>query len=199
MIHSVSSRGASVAGRRGEGQLATPGFVLWFTGLPSAGKSTLAGTVAECMRARGDRPVEVLDGDELRQHLSRELGFSKADRDTHIRRVAFVASLLARNGVAVVAAFVSPYRAARDEARAQIERFVEVYVRCPLEELIRRDVKGLYAKALRGEIENFTGVSDPYEEPLNAELIVDTNLEPAEASAQRVVATLEKLGYLIPR
>ena len=173
--------------------------MLWFTGLPSAGKSTLAGTVAECMRARGDRPVEVLDGDELRQHLSRELGFSKADRDTHIRRVAFVASLLARNGVAVVAAFVSPYRAARDKARAQVDQFVEVYVRCPLEELIRRDVKGLYAKALRGEIANFTGVSDPYEEPLNAELVVDTNLEPAEASAQRVVAKLEELGYLVPR
>ena len=174
---------------------APPGYVLWLTGLPSSGKSTLAIATGRRLRADARQPVEVLDGDELRQHLSPDLGFTKADRDAHIRRVAFVAHLLARNGVAVVAAFISPYRAVRNEARSLIGSFVEVYVRCPLEELIRRDVKGLYAKALRGEIANFTGVSDPYEEPLNAELTLDTDREPVEVSVGRIMLTLEELGY----
>ncbi|MGH7932643.1 MAG: adenylyl-sulfate kinase, partial [Candidatus Binataceae bacterium] len=144
------------------------GFTLWFTGLSGAGKSTLANVAAEELRRRGRR-VEILDGDEVRTNLSKGLGFSKEDRDTNIRRIGYVCKLLARNGVVAISAAISPYRNVRDEIRAQHSHFFEVFVKCPLETLVERDVKGLYKKALKGEIANFTGVSDPYEEPLTPE------------------------------
>ena len=171
------------------------GFTLWLTGLSGAGKTTIAEALAPILRERGV-PVEVLDGDIIRTNLSKGLGFSKEDRDTNIRRIGFVAGLLSRNGVGVITAAISPYRAVRDEVREQIGDFVEVYVRCSLEELTRRDVKGLYAKALRGEIANFTGVSDPYEEPLDPEIIVDSERETVEESVARILRVLEARGYL---
>ena len=171
------------------------GFTLWFTGLSGAGKSTLAGLVAETLRAQG-YPVEVLDGDEVREHLSKGLGFSKEDRDTNIRRIGFVAKLLSRNGAVAITAAISPYRDTRDEVRSQIPDFVEVYVATPLAECARRDVKGLYARALAGQIAHFTGVSDPYEPPLQPEIAVDTLSEAPEASARRILARLAELGYL---
>src|SRR5215472_14762244 len=167
-----------------------PGFVLWFTGLSGAGKSTLSVPVANRLREAGHR-VEILDGDEVRTNLSKGLGFSKEDRDTNIRRIGFVAHLLSRNGVPVVTSAISPYRAIRDEIREQIGDFVEVYVECSLDELVRRDVKGLYARALRGEIPNFTGVSDPYEPPQRPEVTVHTDRESVEESAARVLAFVE--------
>jgi adenylyl-sulfate kinase len=173
------------------------GVTIWLTGLSGAGKSTLARGLAAALRERGRR-VEVLDGDEVREHLSKGLGYSKEDRDTNIRRIAFVAKLLTRNGVAVITAAISPYREARDEARRQVGDFVEVYVRCSIDELVRRDVKGLYARALRGEIAHFTGVSDPYEEPLTPEVLVDSEHEDAAASLARILAFLEQAGYLAP-
>src|SRR5918996_51557 len=142
------------------------GFTIWFTGLSGAGKTTLAAALAAELANRGLK-VEILDGDEVRTNLSKGLGFSKEDRDTNIRRIGYVAHLLTRNGVVAITAAISPYRAIRDEVRARIGRgFVEVYAKCPLETLITRDVKGLYQRALAGEIKEFTGVSDPYEEPL---------------------------------
>ncbi len=177
------------------------GFTLWLTGLSGAGKSTLAEHLAPRLRERGV-PVEVLDGDEVRTNLSKGLGFSREDRDTNIRRIGYVAKLLSRNGVGVITAAISPYREVRDEVRGTIAAdgagFVEVFVRCPLDELVRRDVKGLYEKALRGEIANFTGVSDPYEEPLHAEVVVDSSAETVEESAARILEELEALGYLEP-
>ena len=171
------------------------GFVVWLTGLSGAGKTTISERLAPVLRDRGLK-VELLDGDIVRQNLSKGLGFSKEDRDTNIRRIGFVAHLLQRNGVAVVVAAISPYREVRDEVRAQIGDFVEVFVRCSLPELTRRDVKGLYEKALRGEIPNFTGVSDPYEEPERPEVLVDTERESPEESVGRILATLEQRGYL---
>ena len=171
------------------------GFTLWFTGLSGAGKSTLAAAVSADLRGRGI-PVEVLDGDEVRQNLSKGLGFSPEDRDTNIRRIGYVAKLLARNGVAVITAAISPYRAIRDEVREQIGAFVEVYVKASLDECIRRDTKGLYRRALAGEIPQFTGVSDPYEEPLAPELVIDTEREEVADSASRVVDRLFELGHL---
>ena len=171
------------------------GFTVWFTGLSGAGKTTLSAAVANAIRARG-KNVEVLDGDVVRTNLSKGLGFSREDRDTNIRRIGFVAKLLTRNDVAVVVAAISPYRAVRDEVRAEIGAFVEVFVRCPVEELIRRDVKGLYERALRGEVAQFTGVSDPYEEPLNPEVVVDTDQETVAESVAKIVAALERLGHL---
>ncbi|MFQ6043545.1 MAG: adenylyl-sulfate kinase [Candidatus Poribacteria bacterium] len=171
------------------------GFTLWFTGLPCSGKTTVSEVVAQELFDRGLK-VEVLDGDVVRQGLSKELGFSKEDRDIHIRRIGFVSKLLSRNGVAVIAAFVSPYRAIRDELRREIENFVEVYVKCPVEVCIERDIKGMYKKALAGEIENFTGISDPYEEPENPEVVIETDKETTEESAQKVLETLETLGYI---
>ncbi len=171
------------------------GVTIWLTGLSGAGKSTVANALVEELQERG-RKVELLDGDVVRTNLSKGLGFSKEDRDTNIRRIGFVSNLLTRNGVASIVAAISPYREVRNEVRANIGSFVEVYVQCPLDELVRRDVKGLYEKALRGEIENFTGVSDPYEEPENAEVVVDTERESVEESVEKVLSALERLGYL---
>jgi adenylyl-sulfate kinase len=173
------------------------GFTLWFTGLPSSGKSTLARRVEEVILERG-MSVEVLDGDEVRETFSKGLGFSKQDRDTNIRRIGFVAKLLSRNGVVAITAAISPYRDTRDEMRKAIGRFVEVYVECPIDVLKERDVKGLYKKALAGEIKNFTGVDDPYEPPLKPEVLVPSSQESVDQSVARIVATLEALGY-IPR
>jgi adenylyl-sulfate kinase len=163
------------------------GLAVWLTGLSGAGKSTIAEGVAAELRRLGRR-VEVLDGDVIRENLSKGLGFSKEDRDTNIRRIGFVAELLARNGVVVIVAAISPYRAVRDEVRDRIEHFVEVHVHCPLEELVRRDVKGLYRRALAGEIANFPGVSDPYEEPVEPEITIDTSVETVDVSVRRVLA-----------
>ena len=171
------------------------GFTLWLTGLSGAGKSTLASAVADKLRRAGVR-VETLDGDEVRQNLSKGLGFSREDRDTNIRRIGYVANLLTRNGVVVISAAISPYRALRDEVRREIGAFVEVHVKASLEECVRRDTKGLYARALAGEIAQFTGVSDPYEEPLAPELVVDTEREDVATSAARVIDRLVELGYL---
>jgi adenylylsulfate kinase len=171
------------------------GFTLWFTGLSGAGKSTLAALVSRELSSRGIR-VEVLDGDEVRQNLSKGLGFSREDRDTNIRRIGYVAKLLTRNGVAVITAAISPYRAIRDEVRAAIGDFVEVHVKASLDECIRRDTKGLYARALAGEIPQFTGVSDPYEEPVSPELVIDTEREQVADSAARVIDRLLGLGHL---
>lgn len=174
------------------------GFILWFTGLSGAGKSTLANAVELELRARG-RNVEILDGDVVRTHLSKGLGFSKEDRDTNIRRIGFVCHLLARNGVAAIAAAISPYRSIRNEIRTQHSHFVEVFVKCPVETCAKRDVKGLYAKAFSGEIPQFTGVSDPYEEPLNPEVLVETHLESIEVSTTKIITYLEEAGYLLPQ
>jgi adenylylsulfate kinase len=164
---------------------------LWFTGLSASGKSTVSRLVADGLRLRGDA-VEVLDGDEVRRHLSYGLGFSRADREENLRRIAFVADLLSRNGVHVITAAISPFRSVRDEARLRLgDRFVEVFVDAPLEVCARRDPKGLYARALRGEIEHFTGVSDPYEPPLAPELILQTDIESPHESAAKVLAYLE--------
>jgi len=173
------------------------GFTVWLTGLSGAGKSTIAERLRVALEARG-RGVEVLDGDEVRTHLSKGLGFSRADRDTNIARIAFVAALLARHGVAVVTAAISPYAAARAAARARLGAFVEVYVRCDLEELVRRDVKGLYRRALAGELAHFTGVSDPYEAPERPEVTVDTAAQTVEQSVAAILAALEARGYLDP-
>jgi len=171
------------------------GFTLWFTGLSGSGKSTLAHAVAEELLERGLK-VEILDGDVVRTHLSKGLGFSKEDRDTNIRRIGFVCHLLARNDVVAIGAAISPYRDIRDENRKLIGRFVEVYCKCPLEALRERDVKGLYAKAEAGQIQNFTGVSDPYEEPLNPEVVAETDRETVEESVARIIRTLELMGYI---
>ena len=173
------------------------GFTVWLTGLSGAGKSTLATRLEAELRRRGHR-VELLDGDVVRTNLSKGLGFSREDRDANIRRIGFVAKLLSRNGVATIVAAISPYRAVRDEVRAEIGRFVEVYVSCPLQELVRRDVKGLYARALRGEIDNFTGVSDPYEPPPSPEVVVQTDRETVDQSLAKILAALNERGYSRP-
>ena len=175
--------------------MADRGFTIWFTGLSGAGKSTLAEALEPILRSRG-RKVEILDGDAVRTNLSQGLGFSKQDRDINILRIGFVAHLLSRNGVAVIAAAISPYREIRDRNRVLIGDFVEVYAKCGIDELTRRDVKGLYGKALRGEIQNFTGISDPYEAPLDPEVIVDTGNETVAQSLAKIVAYLETVGYI---
>jgi adenylyl-sulfate kinase len=176
------------------------GFTLWLTGLSGAGKSTLAENLTPLLVERGIK-VEVLDGDEIRTNLSKGLGFSKEDRDTNIRRIGFVSRLLARNGVGVITAAISPYRDIRDEVRTKTledgAEFVEVFVKCSIEVLAERDVKGLYKKALAGEIKQFTGVSDPYEEPLNPDVLVDTATETIEASLAKILWELEQRA-LIP-
>ncbi len=171
------------------------GFTIWFTGLSGAGKSTVSQILERRLRSLGAK-VEVLDGDVVRTHLSKGLGFSREDRDTNIKRIGFVCQLLSRNGAIAIAAAISPYRETRDFVRSQIEHFVEVYARCPLDTLVERDVKGLYKKALAGEIKEFTGVSDPYEEPLAPEVILDTNLETPEQSAKKIWVKLEELGFI---
>jgi adenylyl-sulfate kinase len=172
------------------------GFTVWFTGLSGSGKSTIAEMLFHEFQARGLR-TEILDGDVVRQNLSKGLGFSKEDRDTNILRIGFVADLLTRNGVATICCPISPYRATRDAVRHQIVAFVEVYVHATVEEIAaNRDPKGLYAKALAGEITGFTGVDDPYEAPERPELVVDTMVETPEGSLQRVLDTLVALGYL---
>jgi sulfate adenylyltransferase/3'-phosphoadenosine 5'-phosphosulfate synthase len=176
---------------------ASQGFTIWLTGLSGAGKSTLAHALDQALRER-QRHVEILDGDEVRENLSKGLGFSKEDRDTNIRRIAYVAKLISRSGGVAITAAISPYRAIRDESRTNIGRFVEVFVRCPLDVLVQRDTKGLYARALRGEIQQFTGVSDPYEEPLAAEVVVETDVETPEESTRNILHKLELLGYLAP-
>jgi adenylyl-sulfate kinase len=171
------------------------GFTLWFTGLPCSGKSTLARRIEQELLERGVR-CEVLDGDEVRENLSKGLTFSKEDRDINIRRIGYVCKLLSRNGAIAIAAAISPYRAIRDEVRAQHERFVEVYVKAPIEILSERDVKGMYKKALAGEIKHFTGVSDPYEEPHKPEILVETNKETIEESTHKILRTLELMSYI---
>jgi adenylylsulfate kinase len=172
------------------------GFTVWFTGLSGSGKSTIAEMLYHELQARGLK-TEILDGDVVRQNLSKGLGFSKEDRDTNIRRIGFVAELLTRNGVATICCPISPYKAIRDEVRAMIGAFVEVYVYATLEELAtNRDPKGLYKKAMAGEITGFTGVDDPYEEPEDPELVVDTLVESPEESLGKVLETLARLGYI---
>jgi len=189
-----------MSGIRGETPLAAPGLsrtgvVVWFTGLSGAGKSTLAEALLPRLRAAGKK-VELLDGDTVRTHLSRGLGYSREDRDINVARIAFVGHLLARNGVVVLVAAISPYRKSRDQARASIGHFVEVHVAPPVAECIKRDVKGLYQKALAGEIPQFTGVNDPYEEPLSPELALDTSTLSVEEALSRILNKLRELGYL---
>jgi adenylyl-sulfate kinase len=171
------------------------GFTLWFTGLSGSGKTTIAKLVAQELRDR-DLKVERLDGDIVRQSLTRDLGFSKEDRDKNIERVTFVAKLLTRNGVAVLCSFISPYRARRLKSRQEIGEFIEVFVECPVTVCADRDVKGMYAKAFAGEIQNFTGVSDPYEDPENPEIVCHTAEETPEESAAIIVAYLEDHGHI---
>lgn len=177
------------------------GFTLWFTGLSGAGKTTLTEAILPELRARGVK-VEVLDGDEVRTNLSKGLGFSKEDRDTNIRRIGYVSRLLARNGVGVIAAAISPYRDIRDEVRRDIEAdgavFIEVFVKASLNTLVARDVKGLYKKAIAGEIKQFTGVSDPYEEPLAPAVVVNSDHETVAEGAARILAWLETHNLVAP-
>jgi len=172
------------------------GFTLWFTGLSGSGKSTLSERIHNRLIAAGAK-VELLDGDEVRTHLSKGLGFSKEDRDTNVRRIGFVAELLSRNGVIAITAAISPYRDTREAVRVRIGEFVEIFMDCPIPVLAERDVKGLYKKALAGEIPHFTGVSDPYEAPLTPDLRVDSSTEDIAVSEERVWALLKEKG-LIP-
>lgn len=171
------------------------GFAIWLTGLSGAGKSTIAERLVADLRAQGAK-VELLDGDIVRTNLSQGLGFSREDRDTNIRRIGFVAELLARNGVIVIVAAISPYRAVRDEVKQKIGRFVEVHVDCPIEVLSARDVKGLYKRALAGEIANFTGISDPYEAPENPCVRIQSDRETVEESLQKIWRTIESRGFM---
>ena len=173
------------------------GFVLWFTGLPCSGKSTLAELLKPELEKRG-RLVDILDGDVVRTHLTKGLGFSKEDRDTNIRRIGFVAGLIARHGGIAITAAISPYRAIRDEIRGTVENFIEVFVNTPLEVCIKRDVKGMYKKALAGEMKGFTGVDDPYEAPVTPEITIETETETPEQSAARILGKLEQLALIEP-
>jgi adenylylsulfate kinase len=168
------------------------GFTIWFTGWSGAGKTTLAIEVEKALRKTGIRFIQHLDGDIVREDLTRDLGFSKEDRNENIRRVAFVAALLSRNGVATLVSFISPYRETRDRARASCDNFIEVYVKCDPDILISRDVKGFYKKAIKGEIRNFTGINDPYEEPLNPEIIVDTGIMSVEEARDAILTYLRE-------
>ena len=177
--------------------MADKGFTIWFTGLSGSGKSTLSEAVIQRFQLHG-RNVEVLDGDAVRTHLSKGLGFSREDRDTNIKRIAFVCSLLTRNGVICISAAISPYREAREWARQEIGNFVEIYVKCPIEVCRQRDVKGLYKLVDEGKIRNFTGIDDPYEEPLNPELVVETDKETLEESVEHIFHKLVELEYISP-
>jgi adenylyl-sulfate kinase len=169
------------------------GYVIWMTGLPGSGKTTIA-RILESKLVDSGRRVEVLDGDDVRENLSPRLGFSKDDRQIHANRVAYVSKLLSRNGVIAIVGLISPFRDFRRRAREMVDKFVEVYVKCTVDECIERDVKGHYKKALSGEIQNFTGVSDPYEEPENPEIMVDTVTETPEESANKVFEALQEMG-----
>lgn len=171
------------------------GFTIWFTGLPCSGKSTIAKLVEQELRRRGLK-VELLDGDIVRTNLSQGLGFSKEDRDTNIRRVGFVCKLLTRNGVVAIAACISPYREVREALRREIGDFVEVYVKCPVEVCMKRDVKGMYEKARTGELSNFTGISDPYEEPPNPEVVVETDKASPDQSIKKIIRKLQELEFI---
>jgi adenylylsulfate kinase len=171
------------------------GFTLWFTGLSGSGKSTLSRALIEVLKGRGCR-VEILDGDEVRENLSKGLGFSREDRDTNIRRIGYVCHLLSRNGVVAISAAISPFREVRDENRRRIKDFIEVYVKCPVEVLINRDVKGLYKKAIAGEIKEFTGISHPYEEPLQPEVVVETDTQTVEQSMNVILKYLEEHRWI---
>ena len=171
------------------------GFTIWFTGVSGAGKSTLSHLLETRLRELGSK-VELLDGDVVRTHLSKGLGFSKEDRDENVRRIGFVCELLSRQGVIAIAAAISPYRAAREEVRARIPNFVEVYMTCPVEILTERDVKGFYKKALAGDLPHFTGISDPYEPPLAPEVIVNSSAETPEQSLDKIWAALQNLGLI---
>ena len=171
------------------------GVTLWFTGLSGSGKTTIAKAVERELRSRHCK-VEMLDGDIVRTNLSKGLGFSKEDRNINVRRIGFVANLLSRNGVIAITAAISPYRDIRDEVRQRTENFMEVYVNAPLDICEARDVKGLYARARAGEIKNFTGIDDPYEAPLNPEVICYTEQETIEESVGKVIAELERSGYI---
>jgi adenylyl-sulfate kinase len=171
------------------------GFTVWFTGLSGSGKSTLSHLLEQQLRAM-DAKVELLDGDIVRTRLCKGLGFSKEDRDENIRRIGFVCELLSRNGVIAIVAAISPYREVRDEVRARISNFVEVHVTCPLEVLVQRDIKGLYKKAIAGEIQHFTGISDPYEPPLAPDVTVNSSTETTEESLDKIWAVLENLGLV---
>ncbi|HID57095.1 TPA: adenylyl-sulfate kinase [Candidatus Poribacteria bacterium] len=174
------------------------GFTVWFTGLSGSGKTTLSMALERALRERGVQFVQRLDGDVVRRDLTRDLGFSKEDRNENIRRVSFVAALLSRNGVATLCAFISPYRKARREARARHEEgsFIEVYLKCPLDVLIQRDPKGLYKKALSGEIKNFTGIDDPYEEPEEPEITLETDKMSVEECVRVIMRYLDERGFL---
>ncbi len=172
-----------------------PGFTIWFTGLPCSGKSTISEILAETIRQERGM-VEILDGDVVRTNLSKGLGFSREDRETNLKRIAFVCTLLTRNGVPNIAAAISPFQNCREYARESIGNYVEVYTRCSLEACIERDVKGMYKKALAGEIKGFTGVDDPFDDPENPEVIVDTDKETAQESAAKVIKYLRENGYL---
>ena len=171
------------------------GVAVWFTGFSGAGKSTIANALSEELKSRGHN-LEMLDGDEIRENLTKDLGFSKEDRDTNIRRIGFVAKLLARNGVIVLVPVISPYRAIRDEMRQQIDNFVEVFVNAPLSVCEERDVKGLYKKARAGEIKQFTGIDDPYEPPANPEIECRTDLEELSDSIDKIINKLTELGHI---
>lgn len=173
----------------------TDGFVIWLTGLPASGKTTIAGELADRLQAQGRR-VETLDGDEIRRGLSADLGFSAEDRKNHNQRVIFVSKLLIRNGIVVLVPLISPYCETREFARGELKRFVEVYVKCSLDKCIRRDPKGLYAKALRGEIRNFTGLDDPYEEPVCPEVIVDTEVLFLAECVDQILRAVSDEGYI---
>lgn len=175
-----------------------PGYVLWMTGLSGAGKTTIALLLEEELKARGCK-FERLDGDVVRESLTRDLGFSKEDRDKNIERVSFVAKLLSRNGVGCVCSFISPYQAVRDMVRANTTNFMEVFIDAPLDVVIARDVKGMYKKAIAGEIPNFTGISDPFEAPVAPDIHIRTDRETPEESAGRIIAYLEQRNYIPAR
>lgn len=173
--------------------VAGAGLAIWLTGMSGAGKSTIARALYECLSNAGRR-VEILDGDEIRTELSKGLTFTREDRETNVSRIAFVAALLVKHGVTVITAAISPYAEGRARARDRIGNFLEVYVRCTIDELARRDVKGLYARALRGEIENFTGISDPYEAPVDPDVVVDSSTETVTQSVEKILAAIERYG-----
>ena len=170
------------------------GFVIWLTGLPGSGKTTIAQQLHSEFKARNIK-VEVFDGDEVRRNLSKGLGFSKEDRDTHNKRIIYVCKLLTRNGVNAIVSLISPYRSTRAFARENLPKFVEVYLKCSIKECIKRDPKGLYKKALAGEITNMTGIQDPYEEPISPEVTLDTENDSREKNVEKIIGRLEELGY----